>query len=151
MKPTISKDITKRKLTFKQSKWIKEYIETGNATEAAMRVYDCKDRDSARALGSENLAKLSISELMEEMGLTDVALINIGAEGMTKANKSLMDGSVVPDYNVRRGYWETMLKLKGKLRDNPIINDTKILVIPGELANKYGVTLDTEDSSQGQS
>ena len=107
-------------LTLKQRKWIKEYIETGNATEAAMRVYDVKDRESANAIGSENLAKLSFPELMEEMGLTDVALLNIGAEGMTKANKSLMDGSIVPDYNTRRGYWETMLKLKRKLTDNII-------------------------------
>jgi len=103
------------KLTIKQRKWLKLYIETGNATEAAMQAYDCKDRDSARALGSENLAKLNISELMENMGLTDVALINIGTEGMTKAVKQSMTGEVHPDYAVRHKYWDTMLKLKQKL------------------------------------
>ena len=59
-------------------------------------------------------------ELMDEMGLTDVALINMGAEGATKPTKQLMDGTTVPDYNVRRGYWETLLKLKGKLRETTI-------------------------------
>ena len=103
-------------LTLKQRKWIKEYIETGNATEAARRVYDCKD-ESAHSIGSENLHKLAFSELMEEMGLTDVALINMGAEGATTPTKQLLDGSVVPDYTVRHRYWETLLKAKGKLRE----------------------------------
>lgn len=106
---------SEEKLTIKQRKWLKLYIETGNATEAAFQAYDCKDRDSARALGSENLAKLNISELMENMGLTDVALINIGTEGMTKAVKQSMTGEVHPDYAVRHKYWDTMLKLKQKL------------------------------------
>ena len=123
-------------LTIKQRKWIKEYIETGNATEAAMRVYDCKDRDSARALGSENVAKLSIPDLMEEMGLSDVALMNIGVEGM-QANKQISGIIIgdskdansktssfveVPDYPTRHKYWETMLKLKKRLGpDNQIL------------------------------
>jgi hypothetical protein len=108
-------------LTFKQRKWIKAYIETGNATEAAIKSYDCKgNRVTAANIGSENLAKLQIPDLMEEMGLTDVALVNVGTEGMMKANKSLMDGSIVPDYNTRHRYWETMLKLKRKL-DQPTV------------------------------
>ncbi len=109
-----------KRLTLKQRKWIKEYIDTGNATEAAARVYDCKDRDSAEAIGSQNLGKLMFSDLMEEMGLTDVALVNVGIEGMTKANKQSITGEVFPDYNTRRGYWETLLKLKGRLRDTVI-------------------------------
>lgn len=127
----------KRDLTLKQRRWIKEYIKTGNATEAAMRVYDCKDRESANALGNENLAKLSMPELMEDLGLTDVALMNIGAEGMTKANKihGTNDNFVeIPDYGVRHKYWETMLKLKRRLGSK---NQTNIQVniqpILGEL------------------
>ena len=103
------------KLTIKQRKWIKEYIKTGNATEAAMRVYDCKDKGSAAQIGWENMRKLDMAELMEEMGLTDVALMNIGTEGMTKAVKQSMTGEVHPDYAVRHKYWDTMLKLKQKL------------------------------------
>jgi hypothetical protein len=70
---------------------------------------------------------------MEKMGLTDVALINVGKEGMkaskpisalvlattdkdgvmrTKGNEGMIE---VPDYAVRHRYWDTMLKLKGKL------------------------------------
>ena len=104
-----------RALTLKQRKWIKEYIETGNATEAAMRVYDVKDRDSAETIGSENLGKLALNDLMDEMGLTDLALLNIGAEGMTKPVKQSMTGEIHPDYGTRHRYWETMLKLKKRL------------------------------------
>jgi len=106
------------KLTLKQRKWIKKYIETGNATEASMQSYDCKDRKSAKVIGSENLSKLNFPELMEDMGLTNVALINVGAEGMTKAKKIHGTGDnfvEIPDYAVRHRYWETLLKLKGKL------------------------------------
>jgi hypothetical protein len=106
------------KLTVKRRRWIKEYIRTGNATEAAERVYSCKNRGVASAIGSENLRKLAISDLMEKMGLTDVALINIGTEGMTKAKKIHGTGDnfvETPDYATRHKYWETLLKLKGKL------------------------------------
>jgi hypothetical protein len=115
---------TELDLTLKQRKWIKEYITTGNATEAAARVYDCKDRDSANAIGNENLAKLSFPELMEEMKLTDVALMNVGAEGLqaTKqisgvgnANSKSVEFIEVPDYAIRHRYWETLLKLKKRL------------------------------------
>lgn len=135
--------MTKKKelsLTLKQRKWIKEYIKTGNATEAASRVYDCKDRNVANAIGAENLAKLSMPELMEEMGLSDVALINVGMEGLQaskqlatrivvknpvksstqageliKATEQTDDFVEVPDYSTRHKYWDTLLKLKGKL------------------------------------
>ena len=107
----------KGNLTIKQRKWIKEYIATGNATEAAIRVYDTEDRNVAHVIGSENLQKLTIDNLMEEMGLTDVALINVGAEGMTKPVKQSITGEVYPDYGVRHRYWETMLKLKKKLEN----------------------------------
>lgn len=105
----------KADLTVKQAKWLKAYIETGNATEAAMMSYDTTDRVVAATIGYQNVRKLQIDDLMEEMGLTDVALINIGSEGMTKSVKQSITGEVYPDYGVRHRYWETMLKLKKKL------------------------------------
>ena len=111
-----------RRLTMRQTLWIKNYIETGNATEAAARTYSCRSRSVAGAIGSENLQKLAYPKLMEEMGLTDVALINVGTKGMLEANKSMLDGSVVPDYGVRHKYWETMLRLKHKLGPESVTN-----------------------------
>lgn len=109
-------------LTIKQRKWIKRYIETGNATTASREVYDCKNDVVAASIGAENLRKLQIQELMEDMGLTDVALINIGTEGMTKSVKQSVTGEIHPDYAVRHKYWETMLKLKRKLGPDNVTN-----------------------------
>lgn len=48
------------KLTEKQKRWIDYYIETGNATEAArLAGYRAKSESGMRAIGTENLAKLS--------------------------------------------------------------------------------------------
>jgi len=123
-----------RSLTLKQRKWIKEYIETGNATEAAMRIYDVKDREVAANIGSENVRKLQFPELMEDMGLTDIALINVGAEGMTKPVKQSITGEIHPDYTTRHRYWETLLKLKGRLRESNTVNVSgdKVIAILGD-------------------
>ena len=145
-----------RRLTIKQRRWIKAYIKTGNATEAAMQTYDCKDKESAAVIGSENLSKLKMPELMESMGLTDVALINVGTKGMLEANKQSITGEVFPDYGIRHKYWDTMLKLKGRLKEKSEasvnIDQVKILVIPPELIGKYDISQNTEPSSpeQGQ-
>lgn len=48
-------------LTDKQRLFIEQYFIFGlNATDAAMAVYDCKDRNVARNMGAENLAKPAI-------------------------------------------------------------------------------------------
>jgi phage terminase small subunit len=55
-------------LTRKQKKFVKEYIRTDNATEAASKVYDVKDRSVANSMGSENLAKPQIIEAIKSIG-----------------------------------------------------------------------------------
>ena len=110
--------------TPKERAFVKEYIKTKNATEAAARVYDVKDRDSARALGSETLAKLDIAGIMDDMGLTDERLIAILKEGLKatqtvrvkvispKGNKEKDKES--PDHPTRHKFLDTALKLKDK-------------------------------------
>lgn len=53
-------------LTPKQGQFVKEYLDTGNATEAANRAYKPKNRATARAIGSENLAKPNIRAYLDE-------------------------------------------------------------------------------------
>jgi len=69
-KPTklISKPTTQKKITKKQLKFCKEYIETDNATEAAARVYKVKNRHTARVMWSENLAKPVIKAYLDAFG-----------------------------------------------------------------------------------
>lgn len=63
------------KLTLKQRRFANEYLEAGNATEAAMKAYKPKNRAVARSIGSENLTKpnikRTIQEALEANGLTN--------------------------------------------------------------------------------
>mgnify|MGYP001563704136 FL=1 len=105
-------------LTLKQRKWIRVYIDTGNATEAAMQVYDCKDRDSAAIIGFENVRKLNYEDFLEEAGITDKLLQQKLIEGLDadRIKTSLTEPDrVVPDYPTRHKYLETALKLKKRL------------------------------------
>ena len=116
-------------LTLKQRKWIKIYLETGNATEAAMQVYDCKDRNTAANIGWENVRKLDYTEFLEEAGITDNLLqkkINEGLEATrtvsaVKTSRNATADSTdfvdVPDFLTRHKYLETTLKLKQRLID----------------------------------
>jgi len=116
-------------LTIKQRKWLKLYLENGNATESAMQVYDCQDRNSASQIGWENLRKLDYEDFMEESGITDKLLQEKILEGLdanrtvsakiiTKGADSQTDDFIdVPDYMARHKYLETALKLKKRLVD----------------------------------
>lgn len=55
-----------KKPTLKQQKFIKSYLETGNATEAASVAYNVKDRKVAQAVGAENLTKPIVKQTIEE-------------------------------------------------------------------------------------
>lgn len=128
----MNKVIEDKDLTFKQRTWLKLYAESGNATQAALKAYDCKDERSASVIGSENLAKLDIASLMEAKGITDNKLMETLSDGLsaTKPISALIlantetgtsktkenEGQIeVPDYAVRHKYLETGLKLKKRL------------------------------------
>jgi len=105
-------------LTLKQRKWLKVYLKCGNATEAAMRSYKCKDRESGAQIGWENLRKLDFSEVMEESGITDKKLVDVLSEGLSaiKIKTSLTEPDrEVADYQTRYKYLEIALKLKRRM------------------------------------
>lgn len=115
-------------MTLKQRKWMKLYLECGNAKKAALEVYDCTE-DSAGVIGWENLNKLNYSDFLEEAGITDKLLQEKILEGLD-ANKTVSavktskeasaaetDFIDVPDFLARHKYLETALKLKKRLID----------------------------------
>lgn len=109
---------TDKKLTFKQRKWLKVYLQTGSATDAAMQAYDCKSRETAANIGYENLRKLDYQELLETAGVSDQTLIATLIDGLqsTKLATSFTEADqLIPDYQVRHKYLETGLKLKKRL------------------------------------
>lgn len=107
-------------LTLKQRKWLKVYLKCGNATEAAMRSYQCKNRDSGAQIGWENLRKLDFSEVMEESGITDKKLVDVLSEGLVaiKIKTSLTEPDrEVADYQTRYKYLDIALKLKRRMAE----------------------------------
>lgn len=74
--------------TIKEKRFVQEYLKTGNATEAAARVYDVKTRDSARNIGAQNVAKLCISDLLEKHGITNDTVFKTLAEAVKATKKS---------------------------------------------------------------
>lgn len=131
MSDNTSSESSEKELTLKQRKWLDVYLSTGNATEAAMQSYDCKDRESASQIGYENLRKLDYIDFLEAAGVTDKLLQEKLLEGLesTKPISALVlvsgdkpmrtrdnEGQIeVPDYAIRHKYLETALKLKQKL------------------------------------
>lgn len=53
------------RLTQKQKGFVATYLDTGNATEAALQNYDTEDRLTAASIGSENLTKPNILAYIE--------------------------------------------------------------------------------------
>jgi hypothetical protein len=105
----------KRKLTRKQKKWLKIYIETGNATEAALKAYNVKNNTIASQMGSQLRKSLGVDELLEDAGVTDQQLTVRLREGLMATKQSKV-GEII-DYDTRHKYLETALKLKGKLNN----------------------------------
>lgn len=75
----------KRKLTLKEKKYIKAYMETGNKSEAA-RVAGYKDIHSAWDILQKPQVQAAIEHMMDKKGLSDGDLLDVMAEGV-KANK----------------------------------------------------------------
>ncbi len=134
------------KLTLKRREWLKVYIQTGNATEAAMQAFDCNSRPSAAKIGSELLRLLegNIKGKMEVAGLTDEVLFSKLADGLdadrvevAKHQGHIGDEKAYTDYATRSRYLELALKLKGLLKDIVKHEGSIPVEFTGKNAEKY--------------
>ena len=80
----------RRKLTIKEQRFVKQVAITGNATEAAARVYNVKTRHGAGTLGAENMSKPVIREAVKELFKKE----DITVEYVLKHQKDLLEGKV---------------------------------------------------------
>ena len=117
----ISKKCNGKALTIKQAIFVQEYAKTGNASLSARNAYDSQKENTARQVGSENLAKPAIQnvflQIMEDTGLTDEYLITKVKRGIEETEKHF-------------DYTKLALQLKGKLQSVSInlshtISETK--------------------------
>lgn len=110
------------KLTKKQQGFVKDYIETDNGTQAALKNYDTDNERVAAAIASENLTKPNIKKVLETLAerIDDDDLIKVHKEGLQAITGRGDD--VQPDYSVRHKYLDTAYKLKGSYAPEKNIN-----------------------------
>ena len=108
------------KLTYKNKQLVKEYVKThGNGTQAALRVYNTKDPNTAAVIASRELRKDNVKEELrrilekEDRTIGHVA-DNIADIANTKPQK-LLSGTEVLEAN------KTLLKLHGVLTDRKTV------------------------------
>ena len=116
-----------QKLTLKQRKFIKAYIQTGNATQAAKDAgYECKTDAAFAEMGSRLVRKVkgTISKIMGEIGLDDAMLAQKALEGLNAmvVKPFARDGVVISepayiDFPTRAKYLEIVSKMKGLLKE----------------------------------
>jgi len=111
-----------KKLTERQSRFVDNYVDCGNASEAAREAgYSQK---TAGEIGHENLKKPeirgAIAERMDEAGITEKRLLKVLDKGLSatkpyfrqKGEGAEAEEKVYDDYAVRHRYLDTALKLR---------------------------------------
>jgi len=110
-----------KKLTERQSRFVDNYVDSGNGAEAARRAGYSEER--ARITASELVSKrniqAAIAERMDEGGITEKRLLKVLDEGLSATKTHFnqkTDGDaekeVHDDYAVRHRYLDTALKLR---------------------------------------
>lgn len=114
--------------TPKEKRVVKEYLaDDGNATQAALKVYDVKDANSASTVAAENMRKLTLSQMIDNMeGLRDQDLLVKLVEGLwsiqlggsisgQRVGEATVDFVDVPDMPTRHKYLDLAFRLKGHM------------------------------------
>jgi len=119
-KKVINKEPKKEiKLTRKQKAFCDKYIETGNATESAMQTYNCKNRNVARNVWPDNLAKPSIKHYLQDKW--DLAW-EIIEKLMTKSKKEDIKLNSAK-FIYEQAYWKAIQKNINEVENKIIISD----------------------------
>jgi phage terminase small subunit len=129
-----------KELTVKQARWLKAYIQTGNATESAkLAGYDATSEDSFAAIGYQNFRKLQMSELLESMGLTKQSLVKVLAIGITRPTKKILKKT--------RTYYREPVNENGEEIKWARDNKGKLIVLGTEMITEmeYEDTIDYEE------
>ena len=102
--------------TVKEKKFVQAYIENGgNATQAALKVYDTSSYNSAHVIASENLRKLTFDHYFQAAGLTDEMIARLITSKVFNAKKrDLFTGEESDDHAEQRKNLELAIKVMGK-------------------------------------
>lgn len=106
----------KRKLSLKQRRFLKLYLETGDASLAVMRAYNIRNKANASSRANDVLKSLDFSLILEMAGVSDSQLAIKMTEGLN-AMKITKTGQKVPDLELRHKYLVTSLEAKKKIKN----------------------------------
>lgn len=120
-----------RPLTIKQISFANEYLETGNATEAADHAYKPKNRNTAHAIGAENLRKPTIRTFLEAKA-TDAASMIYKLSQTAKNEAVRLNAS--KDILDRAGYFLD----KNVAAEKSVVTAIQV-IFPREIAEKHGI------------
>ncbi len=152
--------MAKKKLTYKDRTFVKEFIRNGgNQTDAAVAAYDAgsrtadtyeKQRNSAAVIASRKMKQShiqsAIARLMDKKGLSDERLLDELSKGVIAPTNA----SVI-DFNTKLRYIETGLKLRGHFdeRDRDVSQTINFLqmFIDGPPKATHEYTIFDEDES----
>lgn len=129
------KDRRKREITIRDRRFLESLFRHGNQTRAAEEAgLRSKTRAGLRAMASEKMRKLAlpIKQLMDRMGLDDVALIEKLAEGLdalfvkTASHEGrILDEIAYPDYERRREYLDIAFRVRGSYAPEKFTGDIR--------------------------
>lgn len=123
----------KLKRTLRERRFIKAYIESnGNAAKAYRFTHPKYKGENAKVLGCRMLTKvnLTVSELLDEMEMTDAALADILREGLSADKPVGISNEMFDDFPTRHKYLDTAYKLKGTYpAEKHDIEERRIIVL----------------------
>lgn len=106
----------KRKFSIKQRRFIKFYLETGNAVQSVMRAYGVRNRSNAASQADELMKRIDFQLLLELAGVSDKELAVKMTDGLN-ATKLTKTGEREPDLELRHKYLVTALEAKRKIKN----------------------------------
>lgn len=127
---TDQKKPRRKKLTPKREGFVEDFVKTGNATEAVVRNFDTKNRDSAKVIGSKLLTNANVIEAVEEKKLTlKEALEKKGVTSEKIAEKvdvllEATDEKGNPDYKAIDKGIAHATRIRGDVNDLPPVAPT---------------------------
>jgi terminase small subunit-like protein len=122
------------KLSKKQKGFVKDYVKTGNATEAAKRNYKVANRHTAKVIGSENLSKPIIQRAIAD-ALPD--------ELLSEVHLGLLTSSTIQQTQFSKAFPDELI-----IQAVQSIQGCKVLSITKRFGEKYVVYSSPDNNSR---
>jgi len=116
-----------KQLTIKQKRWAERYLQSGNASQSALEVYDTNSRNTAKLIGYKNRrlkhVQAYLEALLDQAGLSD--------EKIAQHLKTVIEAGVKAQATTSDALrsLELVLKLKDRYPSQKVESVSKVLSI----------------------